>query len=1167
MTRARSLLTKSLPGYLAVAAPALAAAGLFLGTPARAEAADTGSISGVVTDSKTGKRIKDAIVILQCTCLQGERETTTNEQGLYVFRDLPPGTYRIQVVFGKADVSKVTDLPRGMKARANFKINPESEFKKVIVVEAAPVRPDTAVATKISMEEARNIPVGDTSRDFTNVVEMSPTATRDGAGISLAGTSGAESKYTVDGASVNNPSFGTVGASIVQEFIDTVNVTESGYDAEFGFASGGQVQARRISGSNKVRGIARFTVTPRIAKPRFILATDEALRVTQVPNYGMQGVVAASGPIIKDKLFWSAGIQMQGTEFSLVQQFYKRIDKDGSGGFEECPYLNGDNDCVDGGNYIATEKFAEQKFPTRAIGAGWVLGLDWAINPKHRIMLTGLGGPGFVRRSYRLPFSADPNAFGGNPTADPLGGASRVASGVVNDHFGWDMSNQFTITLGYLGRVADDKLEIDAGIGFSQFSSREAWKLDNPEWYDVPATQLQDNQGKNLFKFLDDDGAVDLAPGVREACNSASLPGLSCPVRRWLSGGIGQYGRDTARRVEGRLSLTHFFTTGKAGSHQLKYGTQIEHVERKTYTTFSGSNLASFYEDCPAGQKDLGEGCYDPATDSYSVGITTRVNNRRFVLVDVDNPDQRTTFGFGRARFEQNDLRAIATPKGDGLRADAYDVKISNQNYAIYLQDKWAILSNLYLNAGVRWEIQDIRNIFGESSMLIWDNVAPRVGIVYDWTDEGKSRLYASYGWFYQPLPLQLTSRVFGGLINVVRTYRNSDCEGQFVQTAEGTFSKLDGNGNPTEWCVDFPSSTTGLTAGSVVPRLKGMYRQQFQIGYQQEIIEDLLVRVAWLHTDLGRAVEDVSTDGGLNFLVANPGEKIPEKDIQKKQQECDDLEAQLEMLPMDDENFAPIARELKQCQFLADAYQRINELFDKPTQNFDAFTLEVQKRFARNWMLLASYTYSRLIGNYVGIVNPITGQVTLGVDPQYDIPELVRNSFGPLPTDQRHRVRLNGFYTFDLREAGRLTIGTSLNFQSGYPVSIRADNNRYNGQFLIYVLPRGAAGRIQPNYQWNLSLGYAYPLPKDLEFEISARLLNVTNAKAVLRVDEVYSFQQSRPIAGGDLSDLKHAKIQSSSAPTAFFQRPILAPQGNFGVETQFQNPMAAQFDVQLRF
>ena len=81
---------------------------------------------------------------------------------------------------------------------------------------------------------------------------------RDSAGISLAGTTGAESKYTVEGANVNNPSFGTVGASIVQEFVETVEVQESGYDAEYGGAAGGQVSARRVSGTNTLRGVARF---------------------------------------------------------------------------------------------------------------------------------------------------------------------------------------------------------------------------------------------------------------------------------------------------------------------------------------------------------------------------------------------------------------------------------------------------------------------------------------------------------------------------------------------------------------------------------------------------------------------------------------------------------------------------------------------------------------------------------------------------------------------------------------------------------------------------------------------------------------------------------------------------------------------------------------------
>lgn len=45
----------------------------------------------------------------------------------------------------------------------------------------------------VAMEDAKRLPVGaEVNRDFTAVVELAPTATRDSAGISLAGTSGTE---------------------------------------------------------------------------------------------------------------------------------------------------------------------------------------------------------------------------------------------------------------------------------------------------------------------------------------------------------------------------------------------------------------------------------------------------------------------------------------------------------------------------------------------------------------------------------------------------------------------------------------------------------------------------------------------------------------------------------------------------------------------------------------------------------------------------------------------------------------------------------------------------------------------------------------------------------------------------------------------------------------
>ena len=48
------------------------------------------------------------------------------------------------------------------------------------------------------------------------------------------------------------------------------------------------------------------------------------------------------------------------------------------------------------------------------------------------------------------------------------------------------------------------------------------------------------------------------------------------------------------------------------------------------------------------------------------------------------------------------------------------------------------------------------------------------------------------------------------------------------------------------------------------------------------------------------------------------------------------------------------------------------------------------------------------------------------------------------------------------------MTLGTSLRYQSGYPVSLKGGNNRYPGSFPVYIIPRGLGGRIEANYNWN---------------------------------------------------------------------------------------------------
>ena len=181
----RSLLKYSLSVPLVVIPAAVVAM-----APNFAQAASDATISGVVTDSKTGEKIANALVIVQCSCLQGQREMTTNADGLYTFRNLPQGKYTVQVLVGQANVNKSMDVPAGAKFRANFSVDPDNKFTINVEV-VSKVRNDGANVTRVKMSEVKDIPVGGTSRDFTAVVEVAPTATRDAAGIRLAGTTGA----------------------------------------------------------------------------------------------------------------------------------------------------------------------------------------------------------------------------------------------------------------------------------------------------------------------------------------------------------------------------------------------------------------------------------------------------------------------------------------------------------------------------------------------------------------------------------------------------------------------------------------------------------------------------------------------------------------------------------------------------------------------------------------------------------------------------------------------------------------------------------------------------------------------------------------------------------------------------------------------------------------
>jgi hypothetical protein len=178
---------------------------------------------------------------------------------------------------------------------------------------------------------------------------------------------------------------------------------------------------------------------------------------------------------------------------------------------------------------------------------------------------------------------------------------------------------------------------------------------------------------------------------------------------------------------------------------------------------------------------------------------------------------------------------------------------------------------------------------------------------------------------------------------------------------------------------------------------------------------------------------------------------------------------------------------------------------------------------FDGNWdkfFLQGSYTYAKSIGNTEGGVKSDIGQNNTSVTQDFDYIELTVDTFGYLPNDRRHSLKLFGSYEI----TDEWTVGMNLLVQSGRPVNCLGDLDRdptrapgtlpnpdtfdphpYGSSFMRCLnspVPRGTAGRLPWTSNVDMNVAWAPNFAEGLQFKVD--VFNLLNSRKVTSVSEV---------------------------------------------------------------
>jgi len=795
-----------------------------------AQSATTGSIGGEVRDP-SGAALPGMTVTVSSPNLIRPQSATTASDGRYTISNLPPGSYTIIVEAGKG-FSKFeqrnVEVNLGRNAPGDIRLQVASAQTEITVAATAAGIDvaSTTVGSNVNSDQFSYFP---TARTVQGLYNIAPSVTRSGLrdasgrdrDPSVAGSSGPENNYILDGVNVSDTAFGGGGANLPFEFVQEVEVKTGAYSAEYGKSTGGIFNVVTKSGGNVVHGdiFGFFSSASLVRGVKNFPFTGSAANGFSDKDIGGD----IGGPIKKDRLWFFGAVNPQWrTNDYLTQTFHLPVK-----------------------NNVTIPFYAGK--------------LTWAINNNNTFTFSTYGDftkvDGFLATGALTNvsgFGTDPKAFQGTQLTGGQNYSFRLNSAITPKFIA----------------------EITGGLHFARNNSTPLDKT-TPAIADSFSVLL----GGAILPVTHSGVLYGATPTVGAANDTTGfidyVDGRGGSLQRAYSigPGFGLYQTSARNRYEINAHFQNTFS-----KHNLKWGFEWNNNIYNNVNTSSGGPIT--YGN-PLGLSmataDSNATINQRITNSFSV-CTTRGSQivcpssaatARLSTPGVVLPAGLTSVITAPITTAEAFSNPFLVRTGTRVRDFELHANTSTRVLSGYIQDDWKIVKNVQLNLGLRWDFQTSYGQGGVTYLKLNQfipDTEPRLGLIWDFTGNGKGKLSISFARFLEtPIPLDVNVRAGGGDSQTDKNFNVNT----YGAPAGSTIIPGISSSNLTKGATNL-----GADATPVDPNLRPQTVNEYTAGFEYAVRQDIVLGVRGVYRNFVNIIEDGSFDDGNTYFLFNPGRR-----------------------------------------------------------------------------------------------------------------------------------------------------------------------------------------------------------------------------------------------------------------------------------------------------